>query len=198
MLLQIIVARYNESIDWTAGFTNCIIYNKGESECNTAHKVIILPNVGREGHTFLHHIITNYDTLEEYTMFLQGFPFDHCPFLEKILMSDEWKRPFHMMTNDVRYATIVYDETCAKLPSHYNMVPTFNYIFNRNKNDHPFYFGPGAQMCVSRETIRTRPKEFYKKIYDLLSHNANPLEGYMLERFWPMIFLGEGLESRSH
>jgi len=197
MSLKIVVARYNESLDWTTGMPNCIIYNKGP-DVETQQPMIKLPNVGREGHTYLHHIIENYDTLDDYTMFLQGFPFDHTPFLELILERGEWKRPFHIMARDVRYANINRDETCDQLENISSMIPTFNAVFNRNKIDHPFYFGAGAQFCVSRDTIRTRPKHFYEKIRDILSSSVNPIEGYWIERFWPMIFLGEALEDRAY
>ena len=36
-------------------------------------------NVGREGHTYYKHIYDNYDNLADYTIFLQGNPFDHSP-----------------------------------------------------------------------------------------------------------------------
>jgi hypothetical protein len=44
--MKIIIARYNENIDWTKQFDNVIIYNKGE----TLHlsNEIIINNVGRE------------------------------------------------------------------------------------------------------------------------------------------------------
>lgn len=38
-----------------------------------------LPNVGRETHTYLHHILTQYPQFPEYTVFLQGWPFEHLP-----------------------------------------------------------------------------------------------------------------------
>ena len=50
---------------------HCHIYHKG-------NKVIphrqweTLPNVGREGCTYLHHIINKYDYLDDITVFLQG------------------------------------------------------------------------------------------------------------------------------
>ncbi|ORY34129.1 hypothetical protein BCR33DRAFT_791192 [Rhizoclosmatium globosum] len=37
-----------------------------------ADEVIQLENVGREGHTYLHHIITHYDNLADHTLFMQG------------------------------------------------------------------------------------------------------------------------------
>jgi hypothetical protein len=39
-----------------------------------------LPNVGREGHTYLHYIVQHYNSLPEHVVFLQGDPFDHARF----------------------------------------------------------------------------------------------------------------------
>ena len=40
---------------------------------------IILPNKGREGHTYFKHIVDNYYNLTDFIIFLQGNPFDHSP-----------------------------------------------------------------------------------------------------------------------
>jgi hypothetical protein len=40
--------------------------------------VVPLENVGREGHSWFTHITHNYDRLADFTVFLQGEPFDHC------------------------------------------------------------------------------------------------------------------------
>ena len=54
---KIIVARYNEDIDWLASeMHNCIIYNKGE-KLGLSNE-ICLPNVGRESETYLNYIIS--------------------------------------------------------------------------------------------------------------------------------------------
>lgn len=74
--MDIIVARYNENIEWTKEFSNIIIYNKGE-KLPCGYNEIVLENVGREGHTYYKYIYDNYDNLKEYTVFLQGNPFDH-------------------------------------------------------------------------------------------------------------------------
>ena len=79
----------------------------------------------------------------------------------------------------------------------YTMLELYNSIFNRKNNEFSLWFGAGAQLCVSRATIRTRPKEFYEQIYNILAYDINPIEGHAIERFWPMIFLGENLEERS-
>ena len=70
---QIVVSRYNEDISWTLKYSpNVVIYNKGQDDIPNA---ISLPNVGRESHTYLYHIITNYHHLADLTVFVQG----SCP-----------------------------------------------------------------------------------------------------------------------
>tara|TARA_A100001015_G_C14323310_1_gene456449 strand:+ start:101 stop:412 length:312 start_codon:yes stop_codon:yes gene_type:complete len=67
---QIVVSRYNEDISWTEKYSpHVIIYNKGVDSIQNA---ISLPNVGRESHTYLYHIISNYHNLAERTIFVQG------------------------------------------------------------------------------------------------------------------------------
>jgi hypothetical protein len=71
---QIVVSRYNEDITWLLPFKEItIIYNKGDNH-NLLNKftTIQLENVGRESHTYLYHIIKNYDNLADKTIFFQG------------------------------------------------------------------------------------------------------------------------------
>jgi hypothetical protein len=75
--MKIVVARYNEDIEWTKQFNNLVIVNKGKS-LNIPNETLC-NNVGREGHTYYKYIVDNYDQLEDYTVFLQGRPFDHSP-----------------------------------------------------------------------------------------------------------------------
>jgi len=60
MTFCIVVARYNENIEWTKQFTNVIIYNKGEKLEDEFYQVF-LNNVGREGHTYYKYIYDNYE-----------------------------------------------------------------------------------------------------------------------------------------
>ena len=74
--IKLVIARYNEKIDWIKS-PNHVIYNKG-NQLNDPTKIVIeMPNVGREGHTYLTHIVKNYNNLSDYTVFLQGDPFPH-------------------------------------------------------------------------------------------------------------------------
>ena len=71
---ELVVARYDESLRWTRIFNRCrlTVYNKGRHPIEGGVPSIPLPNVGRESHTYLHHIVQRYDTLASTTIFFQG------------------------------------------------------------------------------------------------------------------------------
>ena len=77
--IKIIVSRYNEELSWTLepvfNEFKYIVYNKGNNEdfekINVL-KIINIDNVGREGHTYLYHIVENYENLNNILVFLPG------------------------------------------------------------------------------------------------------------------------------
>jgi len=76
MSYKIIVARYNENIEWlNSEMSNCVVYNKGNKL--DIENEIILENTGRESETYLHYIITNYDKLPDVVVFTQARISDH-------------------------------------------------------------------------------------------------------------------------
>jgi hypothetical protein len=80
MEIELVVARYNEDLNWLKKVPKNIkitIYNKGKDDIN--YPSIKLPNIGRESHTYLFHIIKNYDNLAEKTIFCQGDTIFHSP-----------------------------------------------------------------------------------------------------------------------
>ena len=190
--MKVIVARYNEDISWTRNIDNCLIYNKGSPITNTKHSCIQLNNIGREGHTYLYHIINNYENLDDYTLFLQGNPFDHIDNLESFNILLENKtyvpdKPFTQIYKHKIITTLESDKSHPGLP----LLDHFNIFFDKKGNfspSHPFEFGAGAQFIVSKESILSRPKSFYERIIKLLDYHINPREGFCLERFWHMIF----------
>jgi len=72
-VVEVVLAQYHEDISWTTEYAApgvCFtVYSKGEEPPVGA---VRLPNVGRESHTFLHHIVHNYDTLAPWTVFSQA------------------------------------------------------------------------------------------------------------------------------
>ena len=75
---SIVIARYDENLTWLdtqaikLSLDDVYIYNKNEKPYKPGiyKNNFVLPNVGREAHTYLTYIVENYDRLKEYTMFL--------------------------------------------------------------------------------------------------------------------------------
>jgi glycosyltransferase involved in cell wall biosynthesis len=82
---EIVVARYKENLNWIDQIPaeSVTVYNKGPVRCNYEDR--ILPNWGRETSTYLFHIIENWNSLTDQTLFLQGNPLEHSPDMIKLL-----------------------------------------------------------------------------------------------------------------
>ena len=79
--VEVVVARYREDASWASAY-NATVYSKSDDVPEWGHRIARwrrLPNVGRESHTILHHLSDRYDTLADWTVFMQGDPFDHMP-----------------------------------------------------------------------------------------------------------------------
>ena len=190
--LKFVIARYQENLEWANGVSPSIVYNKDTSPHNSIHPVISLPNVGREGHTYLHHIITNYDSLDDYTVFLQGYPFDHTPYLEGIIkeIKDTIINNGHISFRNISRSIlpVVVTDHVSDWNGYYNLDEVYTKIFGKTTANYSFEFGAGAQFVVSRDTILTRPKSFYENMITLLDKECNPPEGFSVERLWTMVF----------
>lgn len=78
--ISIVISRYREDPSWALPYKDIVVlYNKGADDIDNdfVDQVIKLPNIGREGHTILYHMIENYDKLTNTTIFAQGDPFEH-------------------------------------------------------------------------------------------------------------------------
>jgi hypothetical protein len=70
--IKVVVSKYTEDIEWTNKITRpVIIYDKSDTPIDGS---IPRPNIGREAETLLYYIITNYNSLPDTTIFLQGDP----------------------------------------------------------------------------------------------------------------------------
>jgi hypothetical protein len=182
----IVVARYNEDVEWTKNFSNIIIYNKGNPL--TDYNQILLNNFGREGHTYFKHIYDNYDNLADYTIFLQGNPFDHSPNLisnlNNYINNKDLNIDFEFLSELIITCNLINCSYHAGLP----LKETYEKLFGETKENMEFQFGSGAQFIVSKKKILQRPKEFYLKIIEMLDKDVSPIECYVIERFQKLIF----------
>jgi len=187
MNICIVVARYNEDLEWTKIFSNVIVYNKGNPLSDEFNEKY-LNNVGREGHTYYKHIYDNYDNLADYTIFLQGNPFDHSPNiisnLNKYVNNTNLSIDFEFLSERVLDCNLTGCKYHYGLP----LIDTYEKIFGERNKNMAFKFGAGAQFIVSKKKILQRPKEFYLKIIEMLNKDINPIEGFVIERFHKLIF----------
>ena len=208
MTTSIVISRYNEDLNWTNNLKSeyiLYIYNKGNDFKNSSNRNILkLPNVGRESHTWIYHIYTNYENLSEKIIFLQGRIDDLGCMAFKDLMKYEiglekelfcvsrlglltpfhWKNDNLSIPKDVRY----------KLGWEKGDIAKNNLGFR--KFSEMFFpeipvFVPtsyGGCFAVRKEAVHQYPKSFYLKLMNLLDQHEHPIEAHYLERLWCYMF----------
>jgi hypothetical protein len=201
MSYKIVVARYNENIEWLQpDIDNCIIYNKGTPlYCNNE---ILLDNIGRETHTYLYYILTNYNELPDIVLFTQGAISEHrrngtltylyelkneallnglsIPFgldYESPLLDKKWNK------NNSWFSTLNYKEA--------NKTIDFDEWFIKHiSKEYPaqLLYYPNALFAVKKEFILQHPIEYYQNLIEEVNYAVDPGEGHLFERAWYHIF----------
>jgi len=205
--VQIIVARYNEDVNWLKGATNVIVYNKG-NELSDMDNVISLPNVGREAHTYLYHIVENYEMLADVTLFTQAKISDHG-YPENIdALKERLITPALQKGISDNFFTIYAGERPGADPDFnlkirqwligsFNVSPSsvdkivYSDWFKQFVNPvypNPLQFYGGAIFAVSKQRILTRTKEYYQILLSQLETENAPIEAHFLERSWLYVF----------
>jgi len=203
---RLIIARYNEDIEWLKKHEDfkITVYNKGKLlSKNNSFKIINLENKGRESHTWLYHIVNNYNNLNEVSIFLQGRiddlncmayknPNDYLKEINKYGFSVcryGLLGPLHWDWNVNINKDIRYKEQWE------NNEITRSSIGFRNFSKKLFPNIPifvatsyGGCFAVKKEAIHLNDHSFYKKLLKVLSKNKNPIEGHYMERLWCYIF----------
>lgn len=207
--VRAVVARYSEKLDWLEELgLPYVVYNKGDDSLPGA---VRLPNVGRESHTYLTHIVNNYDILDHYTIFLQGEPFFHLtaegdagPEELKTMIMDGISR------NTPFQGFAWFKLKCDGLGNPHNLrkpenkgrwagwgkdIPVadiFTELFNADPPRQFIARASTGNFMVSAERIRTRPLGFYKHALRLIEEDPQDMEntGHAFERLWQLIFNG--------
>jgi len=204
---QIVIARYNEDISWAAGLP-AIVYNKGAALATDLPQEP-LPNVGRESHTYLHHILSKWDDLAEMTLFTQAGFADHLPAFMKLeqlfdpqvdmviphlFRMREWDADGRLIYP--RQWKALYDTGKIK-----HAPLTLAQWFAARLNidllaQSAILYTPGAMFSVGKSCIHQRPRQFYEQLLADVAHDTNPEEGHYLERAWCYIFATPGAKLR--
>jgi hypothetical protein len=203
MSYKIIVARYNEDIEWLKSeMSNCIIYNKG-NKLNIDNE-ILLNNVGRESDTYLNYIIQNYNNLPDVVVFTQARISDHRGSNNiNYLIDIKNQSLIHSKSQDYH---IHYDKKGDKCwDSDWNFNGEY-YLKHNYKDNTPILFidwfklhiqneypNPIKIYCngifaVNKELILKHSIDYYKNLILQLNHHINSSEGHFFERSWYYIF----------
>lgn len=195
--LELVVARYKEDLAWLRNIPPQIratVYDKsGEPDALLSTNVQPLENVGREAHTYLHHICARYETLAPVTVFCQGKPFDHAFDFRKTLRElAERKRANdgffwlgHLADTDSSDGFLFQTWSKNETGEGLDLSGFHRALFGFDGPlEYPF-FG-GAQFIVTRERIQARPRDWYENALRVAIEF--PEAAHCFERTWDRIF----------
>lgn len=203
--IEVVVARYREDIAWLSALPwPATVYDK-----SGAPGPLALPNVGRESHTYLHHILMRYPEFPDYTVFLQADPFPHLApgttpeglagmihalvargvafkgLADYTLRCDALGRPHHLRDAAGRgkWAGWGRDIPLGELHAALLAGPVPESFHTR---------APAGLMLVRAERILVRPRGLYARAMTaVLEDPCDELNtGHALERLWYRIFNG--------
>lgn len=218
----IVVARFREAFDRT--FKGCealcnelIIVDKSYHALSANERRFInqqgvrlhwLPNIGREAHSYLDYIISNYDRLPDFVVFLQANPNDHykhfsCDHVagalpksheEAVMARQRGMTPLNFGSDPIssirNLATLTGEATLQNCFE--KMVPMMWADWPEVYETIPFI--KGAQFVVSKERIWNHSRPFYSQMLAFSTLDVGP---YVLERLWMLLFDGEHTISSS-
>jgi len=211
--VKIIVARYNEKLEWMKetpfNLFRYTIYNKGVNDdfekCNV-DTIVNLPNVGRCDHTYLYHIVNNYNNLNDINVFFPGclnieFKKKKAKqILNKIIKYKtaviygykvrDIKKEFNSFTLDTWSSTDLANKSLnpenitypAKLRPYKKW---FNYMFGNTKVS---WFCLHGILSVHKSDIIKHNISRYIQLLNAISNHSNPEVGHYIERSWGAIF----------
>ena len=204
-MLDIVVAHYNSSefenfikffTDHITCECNVVIYDKSTKYINKNYNVILSENIGREGETYLNHIIINYENLNEYVLFIQDDTEQHISnyglFLEQCeyilykniqfkLFPSSWRKDTEPIIR-----TIIDGKCDLFTLSQYDSIKKtceFHNIYLPNK----YSTETCAFFICNKDIILSKSKDFYIKLREWLIENE--CNGYILEHIWKLIFV---------
>jgi hypothetical protein len=209
--VQVVVARYAEDLRWLDELPHrdIVVYDKNDagdaSHGNPPARAVVrrLRNEGREGHTYLHHILRHWDDLADVTIFLPGSAHAHfykrrklvrvvdavCAGRPGAVPASRAPQPIHE-----HLAGLALDEWAstdadnARATRVVDLKPCDPRPFGR------WYAARGLPptrfvtyhgvFAASRDRIRSNPRALYRALLDDVRGHSNPEAGHYLERSW--------------
>lgn len=199
MTYSIVIAKYKENIDWVNEYIKdhkIYIYDKGGlvNQYDKNINVEYLNNIGRESHTYLYHIIKNYDNLTENVIFTQANYKDHVKNFKNLFKTKNcyfYPYPyFFIFPKNFRlkhFKQTPIEQNHEKL----SFGDWFDKYINQDDSCDKYHFKIkfGAIFTIKKENILSRPKEYYINLLKQLeNYGTNPEIGHFFERSWYYIF----------
>jgi hypothetical protein len=213
--IDIIISRYNEDLEWINEYPfnqfQYIVYNKGTNKdfCkNNVKQIINLPNVGRESHTYLYHIVNNYENLSNIVIFFPGSlnlnykKEKAIKILNNILFSKCMNAYFvgHYQNNIFEtFKDFKLDNwKCSNLQN-FSLNPEselqlsrlrpygkwYRYFFGNIEARWNTYWGT---FSIDKKDIIQHPKIKYEILLNTISNSSNPEANHYMERSWGAVF----------
>lgn len=207
--MDVVVSHYNESLRWLKKVPpefRLILYCKGDPKekpdlsflpADRRPVPIHLPNLGRESHTWLHHLALIADDPPDVTVFLQGYPFDHASDTHTRLRQlaetgpdylpdsgfDWWG--FILETDDAMGRRVFVPWSKNLNQRELDINQRYRKVFAEDGPDE-YRFRPGGLFAVSAKAVGRRSPTFYRQAADLAC--VDPDAAYCFERFWDRVF----------
>lgn len=185
---SIVVAKYKEDVSWVLKYKeehDVFLYDKSDDpfdEPGIQYKK--LPNIGRESHTYLTHIVENYHTLSDYVIFSQGKHDQHVSNFNLLFSSGAGFYPFPYQPN---FRLDYWSSPLAPNKEDLNFEQWMKKYVVEDLLPSMIPVSLGATFCVTKDYILSRPLEYYKKLL-LQLDSLNPEVGHFFERAWFYIF----------
>ena len=195
MFIELVVARYYEDISWLNNIPPQIRVTIYDKNLHAPHpNALRLPNIGREAHTYLHHIVTRWETLSPLTVFCQGKPFDHAfdfhRTLRELARAPEAVADFrwlgHIIDTDDARGMRLFVPWSKNDDGHELDLHGFHQALFGNAGPEKYVFQLGAQFAVTEALIRSRSLNFYQRALQIASEF--PDAAHCFERSWDKVF----------
>ena len=224
--IDCVITRYNEHIDWIEYINpmvdNFYIYNKGPN--NDVFKNLIpdysiqkkitnihLDNIGRIDHTIAYHILENWESLSDITIFLpasilmcqrkggylNGIRRNIVKLKEKY--NGFYSPRFHKVDIDYNYSIDDYraEGACNRNNNKFikSEYPDFVQWKSAIIDQRPIkYLAMRGMFAVCKENIQNVDKKIYERLLESLSVGDNIENGHFAERIWAHLFVVEKKE----
>ena len=202
MSYAIVVARYNENVDWLRIFDSAsvVIYNKGRM-LDDKYKVVKMENKGLEVSAYLKYIVDNYEDLPEVVFFCQGAIHDHVFDMRRASIFDKYINLGDISCSETWSVGAVNDGFVNGRLRVWNGELTdagmnVEEFFRKYIDEDPainlyenFKVYSAAIFSVRRERILSRPLSYYKELLEMPAlQSMRPEVAHFFERSWYYIF----------